>query len=135
MNPMRPEVGVGAIVRRGTQLLLVRRGREPGRGLWSIPGGRVEQGETLAEAVVRELREETGLDGVCGRFVGWAERIDPDHHRIILDFEVNADSGEAAPGDDADEVTWVELSRLGELDLIDGLADFLREHDIIDSSR
>jgi len=132
---MRPEVGVGAIVLRDTRLLLVRRGREPGRGLWSIPGGRVEQGETLAEAVVRELREETGLDGVCGRFVGWAERIDPDHHRIILDFEVNAESGEPAPGDDADEVAWVDLSRLGEFDLIDGLADFLREHDIIDSSR
>ena len=135
MNPMRPEVGVGAIVRRGTLLLLVRRGREPGRGLWSIPGGRVEQGETLAEAVVRELREETGLNGVCGRFVGWAERIDPDHHRIILDFEVSADDGEASAHDDADEVAWVELSRLDELDLIDGLADFLRDHDIIVSSR
>ncbi len=132
---MRPEVGVGAIVRRGTLLLLVRRGREPGRGLWSIPGGRVEQGETLAEAVVRELREETDLQGVCGRFVGWAERIDADHHRIILDFEVSADDGEASAHDDADEVAWVELSRLDEVDLIDGLADFLRDHDIIVSSR
>jgi 8-oxo-dGTP diphosphatase len=128
---MPPEVGVGAIVRRGTKLLLVRRGREPGRGLWSIPGGRVEQGEALAEAVVRELREETGLEGVCGRFVGWAERIDRDHHLVILDFEVSTDDGDAEAADDADEVAWVEVSDLDQLDLIDGLADFLRSHDII----
>jgi 8-oxo-dGTP diphosphatase len=130
---MRPEVGVGAIVRRGTQLLLVRRGRDPGRGLWSIPGGRVEGGETLAEAVVRELREETGLEGTCGSFVGWAERIEPPHHRIILDFEVRADEGTPVAADDADEVAWVEVDRLDDLSLIDGLAAFLREHRIIDA--
>jgi 8-oxo-dGTP diphosphatase len=132
---MRPEVGVGAIVRRDARLLLVRRGREPGRGRWSIPGGRVEAGETLAEAVVRELREETGLDGVCGPFVGWAERIDRDHHRIILDFEVSAAEGDASAADDADEVAWVELVHVSRMDLIDGLADFLREHGIIEANQ
>ncbi len=91
----RPETCVGAIVRRDDALLLVLRGREPGRGRWSVPGGRVEAGETLARAVVRELKEETGLDGVCGPFVGWVERIGADHHFVILDFEVTDVGGVA----------------------------------------
>ena len=57
-------------------LLLIRRGHGPAAGQWSVPGGRVERGELLAEAVVREVREETGLEGVCGELVGWVERID-----------------------------------------------------------
>lgn len=83
---------------------------------------------------MRELREETGLEGVCSRFVGWAERIDPDHHRIILDFEVSATDGEASAADDADEVAWVDLAQVTHMDLIDGLAEFLREHGIIEAS-
>ncbi|MYJ35492.1 MAG: NUDIX domain-containing protein, partial [Acidimicrobiaceae bacterium] len=71
----RAEVAVGAIVRRSDELLLVRRGHPPAVGEWSVPGGRVEPGELLMEAVVRELHEETGLRGVCGPLVGWVERI------------------------------------------------------------
>ena len=72
---MRPEVCVGAIAVEEGRLLLVRRGHGPAAGEWSIPGGRVEAGELLAEAVVRELLEETGVEGVCDRMVGWVERI------------------------------------------------------------
>ena len=85
---MRPEVCVGAIALDDDRLLLIRRGHGPAAGEWSIPGGRVEAGETLAEAVVRELVEETGIEGVCDQLVGWAERIGPDHHFVILDFSV-----------------------------------------------
>ena len=116
-------------------MLLVQRGREPGRGLWSVPGGRVEAGESLADAVVRELHEETGLGGACGTLVGWVERIGSDHHFVILDFEVTGVAGEPVPGDDADDARWVPISKLGELPLVDGLADFLRERGMIDASR
>ena len=86
------------------QLLVVRRGRGPAQGQWSVPGGRVEAGETLAEAVVRELREETGIAGVCAEMMGWVERIGGHHHHVILDFRVVAlDDGDPVAGDDAAE--------------------------------
>jgi mutator protein MutT len=114
------------------QILLIRRGRGPAEGFWSLPGGRVESGETLAEAVVRELLEETGLQGVCGTLVGWAERIGADYHFVILDFWVTIVAGsEPAAGSDAAEAAWVPLSQMAELALTDGLAEFLHEHGIL----
>ena len=129
---MIPTVAVGAIVVVGERLLLVRRGRQPASGRWSVPGGRVEGGETLAEAVVRELAEETGLEGVCGELVGWVERIDDDHHFVILDFAVTLlDDREPVAGDDAAEVAWVPLGDVAEQALVDGLAEFLHLHGVI----
>lgn len=131
---VRPEVAVGAVARRGDELLLVRRGHGPGAGEWSVPGGRVESGETLAEAVVRELEEETGLLGVCGPFLGWVERLGDDHHFVILDFEVTVlDRDEPRAGDDAAEARWVPVWEVPELRLVDGLAEFLDEHGIIET--
>jgi len=124
---------VGAVTIADDRLLMVRRGRGPAQGRWSIPGGRVELGETLAEAVVRELREETGLDGVCGEFLGWVERIGADHHFVILDFSVVAlEDGPLVAGDDAAEATWVPLQNLGDVRVVDGLVEFLADHGIID---
>lgn len=127
----RPEVAVGAILREADGLLLVRRGHGPAAGEWSLPGGRVEWGETLAEAVVREVLEETGLEVVCGRFVGWVERIAPDHHFFIADFEAVVVGGALRPGDDAAEAVWAPLSDLAELALVEGLAEFLHDHGVL----
>jgi 8-oxo-dGTP diphosphatase len=130
----RPEVCVGAVARRGDELLMVRRATPPGRGLWSVPGGRVEAREALAEAVVRELAEETGLTGVCGPLLGWVEIVDADHHFVVLDFEVTV-LDDAAPlsGSDASEAAWVKVWDVPELDLVDGLAEFLADHGVIDT--
>jgi 8-oxo-dGTP diphosphatase len=129
----RPELCVGAIAVHDGRLLLVRRGRPPGIGRWSVPGGRVEKNELLAEAVARELHEETGLVGVCGPLVGWVERFAEDHHFVVLDFEVTVlDDTGAVAGDDAVEVRWVPRADVVELDLVEGLAEFLADHGIID---
>ena len=129
-----PELCVGAVVIDDGRLLLVRRGSGPGAGNWSIPGGRVEAGETLAEAVVRELAEETGLEGVCGEMVGWVERFSEGRHFVILDFRVTLlDDREPVAGTDASEVAWVPLAEVAEQPLVDGLAGFLYEHGILEA--
>ena len=130
---MTPQVCVGAVAVADGRLLLVRRGRGPAAGSWSVPGGRVEAGETLAEAVVRELAEETSLEGVCDELVGWVERVGPDHRLVILDFRVRVlEAGEPVAGDDASEAAWVPLSEVAELRLVEGLAEFLHEHGILE---
>jgi ADP-ribose pyrophosphatase YjhB (NUDIX family) len=128
----RPEVCVGAVAVAGDRLLLVRRGSEPGRGLWSVPGGRVEAGESLVDAVERELVEETGVVARCGPLLGVAERRDGDHHFVILDYLVEvAEAVPLVPGTDADEATWVPLGEVAELPLVAGLAGFLAANGIL----
>ncbi|MHB1930987.1 MAG: NUDIX hydrolase [Acidimicrobiales bacterium] len=128
----RPETCVGAIAVDGDRILLVRRGHGPGAGSWSVPGGRVEHGETLAEATLRELREETGLEAVCGQLVGWVERFEGADHFVILDFRVTVlGDGEPVAGDDAAEAAWVPLAGVCDLRLVDGLAEFLHDHGIL----
>lgn len=131
--PVRPEVCVGAIAVDDGHLLLVRRGRGPAAGEWSVPGGRVEPGETLAEAVVRELLEETGVEGVCGRLIGCAERIGDGYHFVILDYEVEVlTPSTPTPGDDAVEAAWVPLHEVAEMTVVEGLVEFLHDHGILE---
>ena len=141
-----PQVAVGAVAIDGDRILLIRRGRGPAAGTWSIPGGRVELGETLHEAVVREVVEETGLRVVVERFLGWVERITESHddshdgahedagHFVILDFFVTVLDPDQAPtaGDDAVEALWLPLDDLGGQTLAPGLLDFLEETGVLD---
>ena len=132
--PERPQLCVGAVAVFDESILMVRRGRGPAQGTWSVPGGRVEAGESLAEAVVRELAEETGLAGVCESLVGWTERIEADHHFVILDFLVTVLSdAEPVAGDDAAEARWIALSEVADLPLPEGLAEFLHDHGILET--
>lgn len=128
----RPEVAVGAVVVRARRLLLVRRGRGVALGRWSLPGGRVESGETLAEAVRRELYEETGLDVRVGGLCGVAEDISDVAHYVILDFWAEA-QGDATPvaADDAADVRWAGQAALRDLDLVDGLLEFLAVNGVL----
>lgn len=130
--PPRPEICVGAIARRGDTLLLIERGRGVAVGEWSVPGGRVEFGETLAEAARREVAEETGLDVVIGDVVGWVERMTPEHHFVIVDFAVTVVGGTLRAGDDAADAQWLAIDDLGSVKLVEGLLDFLRERGVID---
>ena len=128
----RPEVCVGAVVVERDRLLLVRRGRPPAAGEWSIPGGRVEAGELLADAVVRELKEETGIDGVCGPLLAWVELVGEDHHFVILDFTVSPRAGQdPVSGDDAADAAWVPLHEVADLRLVAGLGELLVAHGVL----
>jgi mutator protein MutT len=116
--PDHPIVGVGAIIIKGEEVLLARRGKEPGYGKWSIPGGAVNLGEKLEEAVVREVCEEANLTIRVGEVVEVLERIfrDPDgkvqYHYVLVDFLCEYLSGEGKPSSDVLEVQWVPISEI-----------------------
>ena len=121
---------VGALVHDDDgRLLVVRRGREPGRGLWSVPGGRVEPGESDAVAVEREVLEETGLHVTVGVRVGTVVRDGLDGALYdIRDYAcIVTGPTSPLPGDDADEARWVNRSELAALDLVEQLWDTLEQ--------
>jgi ADP-ribose pyrophosphatase YjhB (NUDIX family) len=132
--PDAPRVGVGAVVLDGDRVLLVRRGRAPSEGKWSLPGGLLDLGERLEDAVVREVEEECGLRikvlGLCGvidRIVP-GEPVEPGepptvrYHWVIVDYVAMVVGGVLEAGSDAAEAGWVPIAELGRRDTTEGLA-------------
>jgi 8-oxo-dGTP diphosphatase len=121
--PERPVLGVGAVVVSRGRALLVRRGKEPAKGLWSIPGGKVELGETIHDAVRREIKEETGLDIEVGPRLGVLQRIFRDdsgrvkYHYVLIDFRAVPVGGTLSASSDAAEARFVSARGLAKLGL------------------
>jgi 8-oxo-dGTP diphosphatase len=130
--PDAPRAAVGAVVLDGDRVLLVRRGQPPSRGRWTIPGGLVHLGERLEDAVLREVREECGLEvellGLCGVI----DRVIPDqapgaaaapvrYHFIIIDYVASPVGGSLQAGSDADEARWIPIADLDRYDTTDAL--------------
>jgi len=114
------------------RLLMVRRAHDPGRGLWTVPGGRCLSGESADAACVREVREETGLDVVIGRALGRVLRDGLDDVVYdISDFECTVAGGELRAGDDADDARWVSRAEFDELAIVAQLRDYLAEYDLL----
>lgn len=135
-GPAVPTVAVGVVARDPDgRLLMIRRGHPPAEGTWSLPGGRVEPGETLAAAATREVAEETGLtvrvadaesDAPMRGIAGVVERISEGFHYVIIDLWAQVDPEVTPrPGDDAADAALVPVSELPTLPLAPGLAGFL----------
>jgi ADP-ribose pyrophosphatase YjhB (NUDIX family) len=124
--PQHPLLGVGAIIFEGDKVLLVERASEPLKGWWSIPGGLVETGETIADAVIRETREETGLDIVLLYRFDIFERIMRDtagraeYHYVLVDYVCKAVGGDLRAGDDVSRAEWVPVSKLSDYKITSG---------------
>ena len=123
--PERPIVGVGAVIVRAGQVLIVRRRYEPLAGRWSLPGGTLELGETLEAGLVREMQEETGLDVEVGPVIEVFDRILLDearrvrYHFVLVDYLCWPVGGELCPGSDVDAAIFVDPAALDPYDLTD----------------
>ncbi len=138
--PIQPLIGVGAIVIHDNKILLVKRGHEPCKGCWSVPGGVQRVGETLEQAVLRELYEETGIKGAVEGIL-WIDEViilvdnkKPKYHYVIIDFLIKPHNLEVTPGGDAVEAKWFPIdtdwSKLRTTLTMRKLLSYIREHGI-----
>ncbi|MGH9584940.1 MAG: NUDIX hydrolase [Bryobacteraceae bacterium] len=129
--PARPILGVGALILDGRRVLLVQRGNEPLRGCWSLPGGGVESGERLEDALVREVYEETNLRVQTGPIATVFERLMPDasgaceYHYVLIDFYCTIAGGDLLAGSDSAGAEWFDIDALGALPMTAGTREVI----------
>lgn len=130
--PARPVLGVGALIFQGDEILLIERGREPLKGQWSLPGGAVETGEHLEDAITREVREETGLEVVPVQLALIFERLMHDdegqteYHYVLIDYLCEIRGGVLCAGDDSNCARWFSVDELDRLSLTEGTLSVIR---------
>ncbi|GAC1345544.1 MAG: NUDIX hydrolase [Bradyrhizobium sp.] len=127
--PLHPQLAVSAAIFRDDKILLVRRARFPARGFYTLPGGRVEFGETLQAAVRREVLEETALEIEIAGLAGWREVLPETGgggHYLIMSFAARWVRGEPVLNEELDDFRWLPPETLGDLRLTDGLAEVIR---------
>jgi 8-oxo-dGTP diphosphatase len=117
-----PTIGVSVCVVQAGRVLLTQRARPPFENLWSLPGGHVKRGESLRDAALRELKEETGIIARLGEIIGWNEVIRLEKHIVIAVFAGRYESGEAVAADDAKALRWADHREIDTLELTPGLA-------------
>lgn len=130
--PSRPFVGVGVVVFRGDQVLLIRRGKPPKAGEWSLPGGSQNVGETVRDTAIREVLEETGVEITEPRFLEVIDAIIPDeegrvrYHYTLVDFHAQWLRGEPTGADDAEHAEFVPVDRIDHLGLWEKTVEVIR---------
>jgi 8-oxo-dGTP diphosphatase len=134
LYPDQPIVGIGVVIVKDGQMVLIKRGNEPGRGKWSIPGGIVELGEHIMQTVIREAKEETCLDVINPRLIDVVDTVDLDpdgkvkYQYVIVDYLVKVVGGEIAAASDAEELRWVPFAEVENYVLTSSFREFFRNN-------
>ena len=134
LYPDQPVVGVGSVIIKEDKIALIKRGNEPAKGKWTIPGGLVELGESPEQAVIRETKEETGLDVEKTSLIDVVSNVDLDaqgkvkYHYVIIDYFVHVKSGTAEAASDAMELRWVPLEEVEGYDLTGSFRRFFKHN-------
>ncbi len=134
LYPDQPVVGIGAVIIKDDKIALIKRGNEPSKGKWTIPGGLVELGESLESAVIRETKEETLLDIENPQLIGVVDNVDLDeqgkvkYHYVIIDYLVHVKAGNIQAASDAEELRWVPFGEVENYNLTSSFRIFFREN-------